>query len=230
VRSDIPGHGASLACAVSAIRPMRPKTDASRRSAGSSAVQDSQGSQETVTVSQEEKEETHDWPNKVGNLDHMLHHEARPWSMPNATRVLHWNVNGIRARIKDGTFWSAVTDHDVLCLTEFRCTRMTFLQKSGVEARLRELGFVFWAAHCSSGNHGYAGVCVISKRPFDFAETGVNDLSLDIEGRLVLAHFAGFCLAVAYLPNAGKKGNLVQLNRDYKVRGFGSCSGCHDMS
>ena len=99
-----------------------------------------------------------------------------------------------------------------MCITEFRCTRHVFLRKKGVKKKLKDMGFSYWATHISSNNIGYAGVCIISKQPFNFVETGVGDDELDMDGRLVMAHFHGFCLAAAYSPNAGRKGELKRKN------------------
>ena len=122
--------------------------------------------------------------------------------------VLHWNMNGVRARLRDGSFWKALQGHDVLCITEFRCPRKEFLRKKDVRQRLKSLGFLYWATHASTANKGYAGVCVISKA---YVESSVGDPELDKEGRLVMAHFESFTLVVGYLPNSGKKGELVRL-------------------
>lgn len=84
-------------------------------------------------------------------------------------RVLSWNLNGARARWKDGSFEKVIAEFDVLCFTEFRCPRRTFLKKKGVRDALRNLGFLYWAEHVTRPNGGYGGVVIISKVPFDCA-------------------------------------------------------------
>ena len=123
-------------------------------------------------------------------------------------RVLSWNVNGVRARLKDGSFSHSIKHCDVLCITEFRCSRGVFLRKKGVRQMLNEEGFKFWSVHTTATNKGYAGVCVISKNPFSFSEQGVGEWDLDVEGRVVTAHFDFFALVVAYFPNSGRKREL----------------------
>ena len=44
-------------------------------------------------------------------------------------KVLSWNLNGARARVKDGSFMDMIREYDVLCLTEFRCPWRAFLRK-----------------------------------------------------------------------------------------------------
>ena len=137
-------------------------------------------------------------------------------------KILSWNVNGARARRKDNSFFLMIKGFDVLCLTEFRCPRRTFLRQPGVRAALEEEGFRFWAESVTVGNSGYAGVTVISKVPFLSAEEGVGDFELDKEGRFLALDFEGFYVAVSYFPNAGKRGALVTLDKrirfDNKVR------------
>ena len=41
-------------------------------------------------------------------------------------KVLSWNLNGVRSRLADGSFWRAIEGYDILCLSEFRCPRKTF--------------------------------------------------------------------------------------------------------
>ena len=137
-------------------------------------------------------------------------------------KVLSWNVNGARARIKDGSFLTMIKGYDVLCLTEFRCPRRTFLRKkdkngSLMRDALEKQGFRFWAESVTKkgtkGSSGYAGVTVISKIPFACAEEGVGDYELDKEGRFLTIDFEGFYLAVSYFPNSGKKDELTQMDK-----------------
>ena len=65
-------------------------------------------------------------------------------------KILSWNVNGARARVKDGSFLEMIKGYDVLCLMEFRCPRRTFLRKRDkngtlMHDALEKQGFRFWA-------------------------------------------------------------------------------------
>ena len=64
-------------------------------------------------------------------------------------KVLSWNLNGARARVKDGSFLDMITGYDVLCLTEFCCPRQTFIRKRDkngvlVQDILEKQGFRCW--------------------------------------------------------------------------------------
>ena len=62
-------------------------------------------------------------------------------------RILSWNLNGVRSRLKDGSFRKAIVGFDVLYFSEFRCPRKTFFRKKDVRDKLAEMGFRFWAEH-----------------------------------------------------------------------------------
>ena len=131
-------------------------------------------------------------------------------------KVLSWNLNGVRSRLADGSFWRAIEGYDILCLSEFRCPRKTFLRKRDVRSKFEEMGYRYWGEHVTQGNAGYAGVVIISKVPFEYEERGVGDYELDKEGRLVLVDFGTFSLATGYFPNSGKRGNLVGMEKRVK--------------
>ena len=131
-------------------------------------------------------------------------------------KILSWNLNGVRSRLADGSFWRAIEGYDILCLSEFRCPRKTFLRKRDVRSKFEEMGYRYWGEHVTQGNAGYAGVVIISKVPFEYEERGVGDYELDKEGRLVLVDFGTFSLATGYFPNSGKRGNLVGMEKRVK--------------
>jgi exodeoxyribonuclease-3 len=125
-------------------------------------------------------------------------------------KIATWNLNGVRARLRDGSFFTFLERSlpDVLLVQEFRCGLETFLRKRGVKARLEALGYRFVIVVPSSSNIGYAGVAIFSRiRPLELA-SDVGDSTLDDEGRFLLVDFGGFRLANVYAPNSGEPGNL----------------------
>ena len=153
-----------------------------------------------------------------------------PFPLPPRTgrryRFFHQNANGLRARLRDGSFFKALEEEnpDVVAITEARCTRKQFLRTKKTRARLRSLGYHFTAFHTST-NKGYAGVAVISKLPFSTIEIGLDEVDaklpvppppgllkeLQAEARVLLAEFGHFRVAVVYSPNSGKPGDLSRL-------------------
>ena len=125
--------------------------------------------------------------------------------------VFHQNANGIRARIKDGSFFEALDEHspDLVILTEVKANRKVFLRYQGTSSQLEKRGYYYKAFH-SSTKKGYAGVIVLSKIPFDHVEVGLEGENSG-DGRLVIAHFAHFCVVGVYSPNSGKIDDLSTL-------------------
>ena len=126
-----------------------------------------------------------------------------------------WNVNGIRAVIKNKTFENFIKEAQpkVLCLNETKIDTET-LEKEGVIAKMEEFGFPrglqFW--NCCKRKKGYSGTAILvaedfvagrpSKVEYDFGSPGLHDQ----EGRTVTAYFDQFTLACSYVPNSGVMG------------------------
>ena len=155
---------------------------------------------------------------------------ALPSRTGRQVRCLHQNANGLRARLKDGSFFKTLEEQtpDVIAITEARCTRHICLKYKNTRTRLRELGYLYTAFNATRTNVGYAGVAVISKLPFSSVELDFTDVrklprhppystdaklleQLQQEARVLIAEFGHFNLAVVYSPNSGKPGELTRL-------------------
>lgn len=123
--------------------------------------------------------------------------------MPKKTlKLVSWNVNGLRAVMRKGTFVPFIEEHapDILCLQE------TKAQQGQAEIDLPEYEEI-WN---SATKKGYAGTAIFSKiKPmsivFDLPHT--EDLAdsygdTQAEGRVICLEFADFYLATVYTPNA----------------------------
>jgi len=123
-------------------------------------------------------------------------------------KIYSWNVNGIRAVIKKGTFQRFVAEHkpDILCLQE------TKAEQGQAEVDLPDYN-EYW--NSSKAKKGYSGTAIFSRqKPLAV----INDLPDDIvktagltadayghsndEGRVIVAEFAEFYVVTAYTPNA----------------------------
>ena len=122
-------------------------------------------------------------------------------------KLYSWNVNGIRAVLKKGTFQSFMAEHqpDILCLQE------TKAERGQVEIDLP--GYhEYWN---SAVKKGYSGTAIFSKQkplnvingfPDDFAKRFqfADELQRDSaeEGRVITAEFKKFYVVTVYTPNA----------------------------
>ncbi|MFC4311143.1 exodeoxyribonuclease III [Steroidobacter flavus] len=130
-----------------------------------------------------------------------------------------WNVNGIRAVVKKGTFQAFVKEHkpDVLCLQETKAEQG--------QAEIDLAGYhEYWN---SAVKKGYSGTAIFSKReplnvingfPKEFAKkfSFADELQRDSaeEGRVITAEFDKFFVVTVYTPNA--KDDLSRLPLRHK--------------
>jgi len=134
-------------------------------------------------------------------------------------KLYSWNVNGIRAVLKKGTFQEFLKKHqpDILCLQE------TKAERGQVEIDLP--GYKeYWN---SAVKKGYSGTAIISKQepiaitngfPHDFAKRFkfADELERDSaeEGRVITAEYPEFFVVTVYTPNA--KDDLSRLPLRHK--------------
>ncbi len=137
--------------------------------------------------------------------------------MQNHLKLISWNVNGLRAVIRKGTFASFMREHqpDILCLQETKAAQ------GQAEIDLPEYE-EFWN---SAQKPGYAGTAIFSKikpRSVSYDIPGVTDGRFkDVfgnaltEGRIMTAEFDEFHLVNVYTPNA--KRDLARLRFRHDV-------------
>lgn len=131
-----------------------------------------------------------------------------------------WNVNGIRAVVKKGTFQKFIAEHqpDILCLQE------TKAERGQAEIDLPEYR-EYWN---SAEKKGYSGTAIFTKReplgvsngfPGSFAKrfTFADELQRDSwnEGRVVTAEYDKFIAVTVYTPNAKEDLSRVKLRHQH---------------
>jgi exodeoxyribonuclease-3 len=134
--------------------------------------------------------------------------------------IISWNVNGIRATLKKGSFQDFLQKYqpDILCLQE------TKAEREQVEIDLPEYE-EFW--NSSTSKKGYSGTAIFTKTKPLGIQFGMtlegekeNKLSDDqgrdaaLEGRVITAEFDTFFVVTVYTPNT--KDDLSRLQFRYK--------------
>ncbi|MFL6577998.1 MAG: exodeoxyribonuclease III, partial [Povalibacter sp.] len=148
-----------------------------------------------------------------------MSHPARPSPREVSMKIYSWNVNGIRAVLKKGTFQKFIEQHqpDVLCLQE------TKAERGQIEIDLPG----YHECWNSAVKKGYSGTAIFSKKEplkvingfpaaitkrFKFADELQRDSTE--EGRVITAEFDKFFVVTVYTPNA--KDDLSRLPLRHK--------------
>ena len=128
--------------------------------------------------------------------------------MANTTRILSYNVNGIRAALNKGLAdWLKATDADIVCLQEVKA-----LPEQVDLTPFEELGYgVHWFP---AEKKGYSGVAILSKPTPKHVEQGMGMEVYDREGRTLRLDYEGFSVMSVYMPS-GSSGDARQ---DFKMQ------------
>ncbi|MEI6386545.1 MAG: exodeoxyribonuclease III [Spirochaetota bacterium] len=127
------------------------------------------------------------------------------------TRIISWNVNGIRAAARKGFFdWLPAESPDVVCLQETKASPEQlgpeFLEPADAKGGWK----TYWA---SAKKKGYSGVAILSRRePRAVTSLGIEEF--DDEGRTLIADYGDLLVMSAYFPNSQDLGARL----DYKLR------------
>jgi len=113
------------------------------------------------------------------------------------TKLISWNVNGIRAIIKKGFFdFARKEDPDIICVQEIKA------HPDQVDQKLFEYEHHFWN---SAERPGYAGTAIFSKiKPLSVQYNFGQKENHKEEGRIITLEFKGYYLVNVYTPNSGR--------------------------
>jgi exodeoxyribonuclease-3 len=135
-------------------------------------------------------------------------------------KLFSWNVNGIRAVVRKGTFQAFIAEHqpDILCLQE------TKAEKGQAEVDLADY-HEYWN---SAEKKGYSGTAIFTREqpllvtngfPDAFAQqfTFADELKRDSwnEGRVVTAEYGKYYVVTVYTPNAKEDLSRVALRHQH---------------
>ncbi len=129
--------------------------------------------------------------------------------MNNSTRILSWNVNGIRSVQRKGFCdWLQKESPDMLCVQESKAhpdqLDMEILRPGGYKT--------YWSA---AQRKGYSGVAIFTKQEPLKVWHGFGVERFDSEGRIVIAEYPSFMLLNIYFPNGKKNEERLQYKMDF---------------
>ena len=111
------------------------------------------------------------------------------------TRIISWNVNGIRAGERKGFLgWLAGCGADMVALQEIKAS------EAQLSAELRA-ACGYSACWLSAERPGYSGVATLSRVACPEITRGIGDPRYDREGRALISHFPAFTLFNVYVPS-----------------------------
>lgn len=126
-----------------------------------------------------------------------------------ATRLISWNVNGIRAlRRKGFDAWLQETSPDILCLQETK-----FNPDQLPQLPMEPPGYhVYWDY---PARKGYSGVAIYSRSAPRDVGRGFGIERFDAEGRVLVARCREFTLFNVYFPNGKMGPDRLQYKLDF---------------
>ncbi|NYT06416.1 MAG: exodeoxyribonuclease III [Methanomicrobiales archaeon] len=129
------------------------------------------------------------------------------------TRILSWNVNGLRAVLKKG-FTGVLAEYapDIVCLQE------TKLQAGTVPVEIAALQG-YHAYYSFAERKGYSGVALLTRSAPAAVEHGFGIERFDSEGRILIARYEDFDLFCIYFPN----GKMSRERLAYKMAFYDAC-------
>ncbi len=118
-------------------------------------------------------------------------------------KLISWNVNGLRACVSKGDFYSnfKALDADIFCLQE------TKMQEGQLDLELPDEYEAYWNY---AEKKGYSGTAVFTKVKPISVTYGMDEFREDNEGRLITLEFDDFYLVTCYTPNS--KQGLLRLD------------------
>jgi exodeoxyribonuclease-3 len=106
-------------------------------------------------------------------------------------KLLSWNVNGLRALLRDGSLPTLANGADFV-----------FLQETKADAPIDPILPGFGASWTFGERLGYAGVASLYKKKPIAAISGLGDEKLDVEGRVLTLEYPAFYLVNVYVPQS----------------------------
>ena len=125
------------------------------------------------------------------------------------TRIISWNVNGLRSVAKKGFFeFISNQSPDILCIQE------TKAREEDIPTELKLIPG-YHSYFSSPERKGYSGVCIYTKEKPVSIEKNFGYEKFDIEGRALILAYPDFILFNVYFPNGKMSSERLQYKIDF---------------
>src|ERR1700676_4701295 len=125
------------------------------------------------------------------------------------TKIISWNVNGIRAAEKKGFLdYMKKENPDIMCIKE---TKAHVDQLSDALKNIPGYTSYFVLGE----KKGYSGVAIYTKTTPKEVTIGCGEPKFDIEGRIICHEYDDFILCNIYYPNGGRGPERVQYKLEF---------------
>jgi exodeoxyribonuclease-3 len=125
------------------------------------------------------------------------------------TKILCWNVNGIRAVIRKGFMeWLHRESPDILCLQETKARP----EQLGKDLQETESYHTYWNY---PERKGLGGVATFSREEPLNIQYDFGDAEFALEGRCITTEYPGFTLFNVYFPNGKKDETRLRYKLDF---------------
>jgi exodeoxyribonuclease III len=126
-----------------------------------------------------------------------------------STKILCWNVNGIRAVARKGFLeWLKKESPDILCLQETKASpenlTKDLLEPDGYQ--------VYWNY---PERKGYSGVATFTKETPLKVQNGFGVPEFDAEGRVIISIHSGITVCNVYFPNGKQSAERLKYKLDF---------------
>ncbi len=126
-------------------------------------------------------------------------------------KLYSWNVNGIRAALRNGFLTEfKKLQPDILCLQETKAAADV------IPVEIKEIsGYYFYGN--AAQKKGYAGTAVLSKFPAKKVITSIGIKKFDDEGRFLLLEFNKFYLFNTYFPHTQRELARLDFKQEFNA-------------
>ncbi|KAH9417253.1 DNA-(apurinic or apyrimidinic site) lyase [Dermatophagoides pteronyssinus] len=170
----------------------------------------------TVPKSDDDNDDEQQQSSTISTENNDDNNDDEKMMKPFNLKIISWNVNGIRAALKNGCLKFFESEScDILAIQETKCNDKTF------PLELKQWPKFPYKYYVSSKQDGYAGVALFSKQKPLSVEYGIGKREFDDEGRIITAYYDNFILVNAYVVNAGqglkRLDFKLQFDQDFQI-------------